>query len=115
MFFLMCDMAKCHSFYKWSLESLVVVVGRAITSLSFEKDANPDAKSKPPNSARRSDFSRGSSNPASPKSFRSGLSYGEEGGCLVLRMAKIAFALISARNSTKCPKHPQHSTVTKMA
>jgi len=38
-YFLLTDLAKIHSFYKYSLESFVVVIDRAIDSISEKKAA----------------------------------------------------------------------------
>jgi len=47
-FFLMMDLAKCHSFYKFSLDSFVVVVTRAVNSISLRKPKEVPVEEAPP-------------------------------------------------------------------
>merc|ERR1712187_388280 len=41
LFFLMCDLCKMHTFYKYSLDSFVMVVTRAVNSVTLRKPKEP--------------------------------------------------------------------------
>merc|ERR1712060_798873 len=41
LFFLLCDLCKMHTFYKYSLDSFVMVVTRAVNSVTLRKPKEP--------------------------------------------------------------------------
>merc|ERR1719473_333436 len=46
LFFLLCDLCKMHTFYKYSLDSFVMVVTRAVNSVTLRKPKEPKKEEK---------------------------------------------------------------------